>query len=493
MAVQTGVPATRVPLFYARFDASLANNASALQRSLLVGQRMSTGTVAAETLVQVTNADQAATYFGRGSNLHQMAEAYFKNDRRGVVYAVALDDVGAGSAAQGVIGVTGTATESGTISLYIGGRLVPIPVAVGDDANAVTASILTYLTEGSYYADLPVTSSEIAPITLTAKHKGTLGNGIDIRLNWGGEEAGEKTPAGLTISITPMAGGATDPDVADAIAAVGDESFDFIVQPYALATPLDAWRDLLAERWEYDQQIYGCVFSAKVGTHGALTTLGLTRNDPHMVIPGLYDTPTPAWEFAAAYAARCAAGNAGDGLRDDPARPLQTLPLVGVKAPPMASRFTQAERDTLLHSGIATTYVEGGYVRIERAITTYQENAFGAADDAYLDVESVFTLMAVVRAQRSRITSRYPRHKLADDGAVFGPAQAITTPSLIKGELVALYGELETLGLVEDAAAYAEALVVERSLTDRSRVDVYNEPKLVGQLRVFALLNAFRK
>ena len=90
------------------------------------------------------------------------------------------------------------------------------------------------------------------------------------------------------------------------------------------------------------------------------------------------------------------------------------------------------------------------------------------------------------------ITQKYPRHKLANDGTRFGPGQAIVTPSVIRGELIAEYAAMEYEGLVENAELFAKYLIVERNASNPNRLDVLLPPDLVNQLRIFAMLNQFR-
>lgn len=90
------------------------------------------------------------------------------------------------------------------------------------------------------------------------------------------------------------------------------------------------------------------------------------------------------------------------------------------------------------------------------------------------------------------ITSKYGRHKLANDGTRFGPGQAIVTPAVIRGELCATYRQLEREGIVENFELFQKYLIVERNANDPSRLDVLFPPDYVNQLRVFALLNQFR-
>ena len=125
-------------------------------------------------------------------------------------------------------------------------------------------------------------------------------------------------------------------------------------------------------------------------------------------------------------------------------------------------------------------------------VTTYRQNKWGAPDQSYLDVETLFTLMAVIRRLKNTVTQKFARSKLADDGTRFGPGQPIVTPKIFKAELVAHYAIMEAEGLVEDADGFAEATIVMRNPNDVSRLDVLYAPNLVDGLRVLAVLAQFR-
>jgi phage tail sheath gpL-like len=84
------------------------------------------------------------------------------------------------------------------------------------------------------------------------------------------------------------------------------------------------------------------------------------------------------------------------------------------------------------------------------------------------------------------IAQKFPRHKLADDGTQYGAGQAIVTPSIIHGEFLALYREMEKKGWVEEYEAYAATLIVERDVDDRKRLNWRDSPNLVNQAMVFA-------
>jgi phage tail sheath gpL-like len=199
-------------------------------------------------------------------------------------------------------------------------------------------------------------------------------------------------------------------------------------------------------------------------------------------------SPTPVYEWAAAYAAKAARA-----LTNDPARPLQTLSLNLILPAPGDFRFNLMELNSISGNGLATQKCgSDNFPMILRETTTYQLNLYSQSDDAYELVTTMATLARLIRNQRHAITSKFPRHKLANDGTRFGVGQAIVTPKSIKAELVAQYRIDEFNGLVEDVANFKAHLIVERDPNNPNRVNVLYPPDLVNQLRIFAVLVQFR-
>ena len=200
------------------------------------------------------------------------------------------------------------------------------------------------------------------------------------------------------------------------------------------------------------------------------------------------DIPMPSWEVAAAYTSKGARS-----YMNDPARPLQTLELNGVLPPPKHKRFLLSQLNNLSYSGMATQRVDANNnLMIARESMMYQRNVYGIPDDAFELGTTLHTLAKLFRNQRQAITSKYPRHKLADDGTRYGVGQAIVTPSVIRAELVAEYAVDEYNGLVENLNAYKQNLIVERDPNNPNRVNVIYPPDLVNQMRIFAVLAQFR-
>ncbi|VVN76283.1 phage tail sheath subtilisin-like domain-containing protein [Pseudomonas fluorescens] len=477
----------RVPLFYAEVDNSQANSAGSSMPRLIVAQ-VNDDATAPEIgqLTLVSSLGLAKSIGGVGSMLAQMYETWRRSDPAGEVWCLPI--LGDGEKATGTVTITGAATEGGELNLYLGGRRVRATVTKG----ATPTAVATALAAAVNAAGLSVTAAAVAGVvTLTCKWSGVSGNDLMLQLNRLGRNNGEDTPAGLTVVLAAMSGGVGAPDVAVALASLGDEPFEFICAPWADATSLDAWKAFMDDssgRWSWAKQLYGHVYTAKRGTLGELVALGAARNDQHATIHGFETScPDPVWNVAAAYAARTAVF-----ISADPARPTQSGDLSGVIPAPAGERFTLTERQSLLNRGIATAYFGGGAQRIERAITSYQLNAYDQPDDSYLDSEPLHQSAYVIGYLKSRVTSKYGRHKLANDGTRFGAGQAIVTPNVIRAELIAGYYALELLGIVENAEAFAANLVVERSSTNPNRINVLYPPDLVNQLRIFALQYQFR-
>lgn len=473
----------RTPGQYIEFDNTRAVQGlpAVWHKILVLGQKLTAGSLAAGVPTRIYSAAQAEEAFGRGSMLSAMLAALKAANTYTECWAQAMDDNGAGVVATGTVTLAGSPTEAGTLNVYVAGQAVQVAVA-----SAATVTALATALAAAVNADtsLPVTAaSAVGVVTLSARHKGEVGNTLDVRLNY---FDGQRTPKGLTATVVAMSGGTGNPDVATAITAIGDEQYHTIIAPWADASNLTKIETLMATRWGPMVQKEGQVFIGTSGTQGAMTTVGNGRNSPHVTIMGAGKSPTPPYVWAAV-------AGAVDAYEPDPARPRQTLALPGVLPPTVQDRLTRDERNLLLYSGISTYTVDaGGLVLLERVITTYKTNAFAVVDISYLDIETMRTLAYIRLALRSRVALKFPRHKLAADGTRFGPGQAIVTPLLVRAEMVALFAQLEEAGLVEGMAQFKADLIVQRNGSDPNRLDCIFPPDVVNQFRVFAAQVQFR-
>lgn len=474
-----------LPLFWAEFDNSQAGANQTSQRALLIGQTVTSQPAVA---TYIATPAQAVALFGANSQLAQMVAGYKAADPLGEVWVLPLADAGAAVAAAGALAFTGTASQAGVLALYVGGISIPVAVTLGMTAAQLATAVAAAINAVS---KSPVSATAAAGnVTLTAVNKGAVGNQIDLRLNYYGARNNEATPAGITCAITAMTGGATDPDLSTLDATLGDQEFDFIAMPYSGAAQLDAVKVAMDARWSWTRQVFGGFWSAKMGadaTGADLLTFGAGRNDGHGVVVCYEPQPSQPWMVAAV---NC--GAAAQSLKADPARPLQTLSLPGLLAPPQNARFTKSTQQSLLGTGCALmSYGADGSCQILRHVTTYQKNAFGQPDQSYLDVETLFNLMYQVRFLRTRATQKFPRSKLAADGTNFGDGQPIVTPKIYKAELIAAYNELVDQGLAQRPDLFAQGLIVQLNSQNPNRLDVLFDPYLVNGLRVLAVLTQF--
>lgn len=467
----------RVPGMFAEFDSSNASQGvfQLPVKGLIPGQKTAEGSKSALEFVRVTNVQDARDYFGPGSMLALMFEAWHRNNSFSEVYCVALDDDAGATAAQKTVTFSGAATAAGYAYGRIGGKLARAGVAVGDAASDVASGWADAVNANE---NLPMTAVVAdAVVTLTAKNKGDVGNDIDIRFNYYDDES---FPEGITATLATATTGAGNPLLDDVIAAMGDEWYNFIAMPYTDSTSLVAMETVLDDRWGPMNPIDGRAFAVRRGTHSELGTFGDGRNSAHVCCMTATGVPTNTFEHAAALAAKVAYHG---GI--DPARPFTTLELEGVLPPAKDDRFTLEERNLLLFDGISTFTVDsGGRLRIEKLITMYKQSANGADDESYLYLNTLLTLSFIRYDLRTATQLRFPRYKLADDGTRFGAGQKVVTPKSFKGFLLSRFRLWEEAGLAENVDQFKRDLVVERDSSNRNRLNTLLPPDLMNQFDI---------
>jgi len=456
------IPASiRKPGKYFEFNTSLAVRTlpGNLQKTLILAQRLAAGTVAANTVVDVFSDAEAATYFGRGSQAHLMVRAALTANPYLALTVLAMDDAGASVAASATVTHSGTATSAGTLTLNIAGQQVMIAIASGDTAANIAAALKAQCDK---QPDLPVTAAVVtSTVTLTAKNKGTQGNAVKLSTVC--------TATGLTVTPGTMASGATDPTAATGLAVAFASGHNIIITAWNDATNLAALRTHLDNVSGALEQRGAIGIYGHTGSLGTATTLAGGVNSGRIsgiLVPGAVNLPC---EVAAAYGAVV-------DSEEDPARPLNTLALTGITAPPLANRLSRTEQENALYNGVTPSEVgPGDKVQIVRAVTTYTLDPQSVPDISLLDLTTIRTLDYVRKACRERIALRFPRDKLS-----------ARTPPKVRGELLDVLKKLEGLEIVEMVDANKDGLLVERDLQDPNRLDARIPCDVVNGLHVFA-------
>lgn len=456
------IPASiRKPGKYAEFNTKLAVRTlpGNLQKTLIIGQRTAAGTVLAGVVTDVFSDDQAATYFGRGSQAHRMVLAALRANNYLSLQVLPLDDAGAGVAATCTITITGPATGTGVLTVKVGDDLVQIAIASGDVQNAIAAALKAQF---DAQPDLPVSAGVAANVvTLTLRNKGTCGNGVKV--------SASVTAAGVVATSTAMAGGATDPTLATALALIFPAGHNVLISPYTDATNLAALRDHLDNCGNGIEKRGAVAAVGFTGTLGAATTAMIACNPRRISAVLVPATTTPAYEVAAAYGAVIA-------FEEDPAMPLNTLPLTGVSSPVLTSQLGRTEQENCLWNGVTPTEVgPGDVVQIVRSITGYIVNATGTPDIALLDITTIRSLDYSRKAVVDRQNLRFPRSK-----------RSKRVKARVREEIIDVLYKLEDLEILENVAENEDGVLIEDDLQDPTRLNARIPADVVNGLHVVA-------
>lgn len=483
MGVQfSQIPAgVRVPLFYVELSSGgTTYKGHAVQ--LLFGQKLASGTAPAGK-VQSLRDSQWPGAVGNGSMLHGALQSARLQDEFAEIHFVALDDDPAGVAATGSVKVAGTpVARSGTAALYIAGRRVRIAVQPAD-TNATIATALALAINKTPFVYVTAQAAGDT-ITLTARHKGDLGN--DIMIDHG--EPADEGPLGATLfTITDMAGGTGNPEVAAFLANLGDVEYDWIGSPYADQTNLSAMTDFLGSqsgRWSPMQQIYGHHTVVTSKSYANATALGNAQNDQHLTIFPAYKFRSPPWETAAAVnAAFCKHLQSAPEL----SRPLQTIPLRAIAGPlDISHRLNVQERNTHYYDGLSGFHFRrDGTVAIDSALTTYKQNEWGTDDFTYLHVNIQAQLMYILRSFKNDILRIHGRQALVDE--VPEGAEGVASPAVLRETILHTYQRMVSETVTENFDRFAQSLVVERSTENADRIDVSVKLDHANALRIVAM------
>jgi phage tail sheath gpL-like len=435
---------------------------------------------------QILSGAQANALFGTGSPLAKMCWKWLKANPYTPVDAIGIAPQTGNTAATGSLTIAGTATAAGTIAFYFGGVRVPVQVSLGDTAAIVAANLYAAIVQQNStagYTPLPsLTASYTAAsavVNMTAGNIGTLGNMIDMRIN---AQVGDVTPAGLTVTIAPMSGGAGDPTTTVSAALAGlSKWYTDIAFAWTDATntaTLAAW---LTGRYgamvKQDCQAY----VAKGGTYGTILTY--QPNNQFISVLPMQNPLTPPWEMAASFGGACCYQTA-----QAPALQLRTVSLPGVVAPAGADVFSLAEREMLLVSGFSTFYTDsGGNVYIERATTSYRTDADGALNTNYFDLQSTKVPTRVRYDWNNYCAQLYPRNALAQDGTLAATyAPNVVTPRRLLASWTSRSAVYEKNGWIQNSAVTAKQSSFAIDPNDGNRVNARQQIDLMGNLMVLA-------
>jgi len=498
-------PNVRVPYQYIEMRAK-GRNTRERPRNLIIGQKLAEGTANAGQPYRILSDSDLDLYFGAGSIAQQMGSVFRRNNPGADLFVIGLADADGNKASGAITVANATCTKTRSVALYVAGRLVPFTVVKGDAAAAIADKIVAAIMADKYCAVTAETDG--LDVICTAKHKGTLGNAIDLRFNYLGNAGGEPDlDFGVSLTISPLSGGATDPSLELISTWIGDQPYRWIISPYYNSTALDFLATEMDRRWGATVQAYGHAFTAApYASATAAVSAGSDRNDKHLTLwafegagvsegsPDPRPSGTPLgnpcspWEVASA-----ASAVVSRSAEIHAARPYCDLAVKGLRATPELDRWKFADHNALAYAGCSyLRYSPQGATRIGDVITNYQRNDAGSATDAYLSQNIVEQLQEIATIP-AKVADRFPQHILAPDGVRFAPGTPVVTPSILRANTIAEYRIMAENGIVNDPEAFASLLTCEINGTNKDRADMYLAPDLTGQFKIGAWLIEFSK
>lgn len=273
-------------------------------RMVLEGQHF--GTATDDVLVKVTSARDIDTQFGEGSILGESLKVAISCCGNGAVEVFALPRADAAGAVAAEYTLTvaavapaAAATSDGRVDIYWGEGQYNISVRVseGDMPAAIAAAINTAVP-----SNFPYTATVAAGVvTLVAKNAGTVGNNLQINVNW--HARNNYFPEGITITAAQTVTGATDPEPSDYAAVLGE----CCVCCFALLSGSSDWQDnlqtFLDDQWACDKpQCFGHGYTYNSGTLGQILAADTNAATLSRLVHCSTDPILP-WFKVAAYAA----------------------------------------------------------------------------------------------------------------------------------------------------------------------------------------------
>lgn len=453
------------------------------------------GTATVAEPVFVPSADDAATLFGRGSELHRMTIATFAQYPDASLYACPVADAG-GTAASVVLTFATTASAAFTVRLRLCGNVYDVPVASGDTATVIAAAVADAINDAQ---DLPYTAQNSSgAVTITAKNTGPRGNtlvvdayfvsstGAETRITTSSTSSGAGTTGtwssnGTLGSELTLASGATQDTFANALTAIEPVRYDRIVGACIdstnigrIVTHVNTQAGPTVQKLE--QAVVGCA-----DTYSNAVTLATGQNAARLQVVWHFATVLPAWEVAAQ---QCAARLAGDALAggtlvgeaSDPAANLIGVELVSVPAQRVvADQPTATEIENALNNGLTPLAPSGsrpGYTAVVRPITSRSLRS-GVPNYAVLDTSTVTVPDYVADYFRSDLAVTYAGCKLAPDNANGSPPTAprVVTPSIVRARIAQGLTEMEQDAILVNVEDNLDLLVVEIDGSTPSRLN----------------------
>lgn len=418
--------------------ASVGNTA---HRVLAVGQMLAAGSApAGELQEQIGNDDSWDTLFGEESMLAATIRAFKGTlsaplNRYTRIDAIGLDDNGAGNQAAGNIVFTGgPASAAGSVLVTIGSsrnNTYELVFADTDDVTAIGDALVALITADTKKQASGVNTA--GDVALTAAHKGSVGNGIGIKV--------VGSIPGVTIAVTAMTGGSGDPVLTTLFDPVATERYQTILYPANWG--FDTLTDFLDARFNTTGPLLdGVGITALVDSEANLKTAANAENSQSLVILGdnkvddsqykgsaILELPYESVGYFGGIRAlrlteginisRFVVGEAGQdafGGVHLSSRPYFNTPYPYSPVIPTGKGFSQTQIEALNDSGISVrgNNRAGNQIISGQVVTTYKTDAAANPDPSFKFLNYIDEGVAFRELTSNNFAARFPQARLTD-------------------------------------------------------------------------------
>jgi phage tail sheath gpL-like len=407
---------------------------------LIIGQKTNSGTATSGELKSnlLTNTD-FNTYFGKNSQLAIGGRALVKqlsiSQKKPVVSAIGLSDSNSGAFSSGAVVFTGTATASGTITIYIDSKnngKYEVAVAIGDTATAIGTKLTNLINANDLS---PVTAINTAgSVALTAVNKGIIGNNIGLKY--------EGVVAGVATNLTAMANGSGTPALTGLFDVIANQRFTTIVYPAEF--DISVLTNLLESRINVDNQVLdGVGFVSSVNTYAnhnsivdnlnykTLSYFAINKiNEDNHKGGSIFENPLAiSCNFASLRELRIVADanisrimSNGESLGGayNAGIPYANTISTDLPAIQIGHDFLQEERDELNVSGATCPTNSGFNIEINKVFTTYKFNTQGEPDLNFQSLNKLDILSIVREYLFKSLKKDFAQHTLTTGNIVAG-------------------------------------------------------------------------
>ena len=473
------------------------------------------GTATVEQPVFVPSADDAATLFGRGSELHRMAIAFFAQAPAGTLYAC---PVAQASGVKGSAAMTFATTSNAafTVRMKLCGEVIDVPILSGTTAVNIATAVADAVNDAQ---DLPFTAQNDAGggtpgavVTISAKHDGPRGNVLVVDMYFVDSSGNETrittnstTSSGATTGIwsgtgtigteITLASGATQDTFANALAAIEPARYHRIVGACIESTNIGRIVTHINTQAGPTVQLLEQAICPTVAAYSDAVTLATGQNAARLCLAWHHASPLPAPDVAAQVAAARLYGDSGvggllPGEADTPSANLDGLELGSVVMQRViADQPTRTEIENALNNGLTPLAASGsrpGYASVVRSVTTRCLRG-GTPNFAVLDTSAVTVPDYVADTLRADLATTFAGCRLASESTDGLPPRAslVVMPSTVRARIAQRLKEMEESAILVDVDANLSLLVVEASATP-GRLDCEIPAEVIPGLHIIA-------